>query len=87
MFEEMRIEMVSQVEAGLNDLRQAYAELHQELDQGAHGQNRPPVEEERIRKHVSGTFIPAPSKSLYPVRAGNLDFATHVQDAVFLHKK
>lgn len=39
----------SQVEAGLDDLRAAYAELHQQLDSGG----KPPEEKERIAQHVS----------------------------------
>lgn len=44
-----------QVEAGLDDLRAAYAELHQQLDSGG----KPPEEKERIAQHVS----PNPSSS------------------------
>lgn len=40
---------VHQVEAGLDDLRAAYAELHQQLDSGG----KPPEEKERIAQHVS----------------------------------
>ncbi len=39
------------VEAGLDDLRRAYAELHQDLASGGGGA-RPPEEQERIRQHV-----------------------------------
>jgi hypothetical protein len=37
------------VEAGLQDLRQAYAELHKELEAGA----RPAEEQDKIAQHVS----------------------------------
>ena len=47
-----------QVEAGLDDLRAAYAELHQELGSGS----KPPEEKERIAQHVSSN--PGPSCSI-----------------------
>ncbi len=47
-----------QVEAGLDDLRAAYAELHQELGSGS----KPPEEKERIAQHVSSN--PGPSSSI-----------------------
>lgn len=40
-----------QVEAGLSDLRQAYAELHEQLDSGQ--EEKPPEEQQHIRQHVS----------------------------------
>ncbi len=43
-----------QVEAGLSDLRQAYAELHEQLD--AKQEEKPPEEQQRIRQHVSITL-------------------------------
>lgn len=47
-----------QVEAGLDDLRAAYAELHQQLDSGA----RPPEEKERLAQHVSIPLLPCCSR-------------------------
>ena len=41
----------AQVEAGLSDLRQAYAELHEQLD--GKQEQKPPEEQQRIRQHVS----------------------------------
>lgn len=43
--------MHAQVEAGLSDLRQAYAELHEQLD--GKQEQKPPEEQQRIRQHVS----------------------------------
>jgi hypothetical protein len=43
----------TQVEAGLDDLRAAYAELHQQLDSGT----RPPEEKERLSQHVRPTLF------------------------------
>ena len=40
-----------QVEAGLSDLRQAYAELHEELE--SNQKQTPPEEQQAIRQHVS----------------------------------
>jgi len=40
-----------QVEAGLSDLRQAYAELHEELE--SNQKQKPPEEQQAIRQHVS----------------------------------
>ena len=40
----------AQVEAGLSDLRQAYAELHEQLD--GKQEQKPPEEQQRIRQHV-----------------------------------
>ena len=40
-----------QVEAGLSDLRQAYAELHEQLD--GKQVERPPEEQQQIRQQVS----------------------------------
>ena len=42
----------AQVEAGLDDLRAAYAELHEQLDSAA----RPPEEKERLAQHVRTPF-------------------------------
>ena len=46
--------MLMQVEAGLSDLRQAYAELHEQLD--SKQEEKPPEEQQRIRQHVSTTL-------------------------------
>ena len=43
-----------QVEAGLSDLRQAYAELHEQLD--SKQEEKPPEEQHRIRQHVRTTL-------------------------------
>ena len=48
------------VEAGLDDLRKAYAELHQEMAAA----ERPPAEQERIRLHVRAP-CPLPPSPLY----------------------
>ena len=46
--------ILMQVEAGLSDLRQAYAELHEQLD--SKQEEKPPEEQQRIRQHVSTTL-------------------------------
>ncbi|CAL5220978.1 g3087 [Coccomyxa viridis] len=43
--------MQHEVEAGLSDLRQAYAELHEQLD--GKQEQKPPEEQQRIRQHLS----------------------------------
>jgi len=61
-----------QVEAGLSDLRQAYAELHQELE--SNQKQKPPEEQQAIRQHVSSHSL----KSLFLLVAQDLENAAAV---------